>query len=88
MFAPGSELPEKYAESLRISFSEAVYGFNLGCNFEPVLFLGHEFDVMAVSGQFVYFTEIITLKTSIKIVTVALIVNYICKIKWNINYQH
>ena len=32
-------------------------------------------------GQFVLFTKIIALKTSIKGVTVAFIVNYICKIK-------
>ena len=31
-------------------------------------------------GQFVLFTEIIALKTSVKSVTVAFIVKYICKI--------
>ena len=50
--SPGLGLPEQYdggSENLRISFLEAVYGFK-GAIFEPVHFLGYEFNVMAVSG--------------------------------------
>ena len=39
-------------------------------------------------GQFLLFTKIIALKTSVKSVTVAFIVKYICKLKWTINQQH
>ena len=50
--SPGLGVPEQYdggSENLRISFLEAVYGFK-GAIFEPVHFLGYEFNVMAVSG--------------------------------------
>ena len=45
---------------------------------------------MAVWGQFVLFTKIhvIALKTSIKSMTVAFIVKFICKIKTEINYMN
>ena len=36
--------------SLRISFLGAVYCFRVSFIFEPVYFLGYEFDVMAVPG--------------------------------------
>ena len=39
-------------------------------------------------GQFVIFTKIIALKTSVKSVAIVFIVKYICKIKWKINWQH
>ena len=38
------------SESLRISFLEALYGFNKGVIFEPMYLLGYEFDGMTVSG--------------------------------------
>ena len=66
------------SESLRISFLEAVYGFRV---LSLCIFLEYEFDVMAVSGAVCAFTKIIALKTLVKSVTVAFIVNYICKIK-------
>ena len=40
------------SESLRISFLEAVYGFRVSF-LSLSIFLGYEFDFMAVSEQFV-----------------------------------
>ena len=58
-YYPGSELPEKYdgggggagggSESLKISFLGAVYGFGVSV-LSLCIFLGYEFNVMAVSG--------------------------------------
>ena len=49
------------------------------------IFLGYKCNVIAVwrggGGQFVLFTKIIVLKTSVKSVTVAFIVKYIRKVK-------
>ena len=66
------------SESLRILFLEAVYGFRVSFLTLSV-FLEYEVDVMAVSGAvFVLSTKIIALKTSVKSVAVAFIVNYSC----------
>ena len=58
--SPGLGLPEKYdggggggrgrgSKSLRMPFSEAVYGFWMSF-LNLCIFLGYEFNVMAVSG--------------------------------------
>ena len=56
------------SESLRISFLEAVYGFRVSF-LSLSIFLGYEFDFMAVSEQFVPYTKIIALKTLVKSMT-------------------
>ena len=69
------------SESLRISFLVVVYGFRVSF-LSLSIFLGYEFDFMAVSEQFVPYTKIIALKMLVKSMTgIAFIVNYICKIK-------
>ena len=63
-------------ESLRISFLEAVYSFRVSflslCIFWGISLMSWQF-----RGQFVLFTKIIALKTSVKSKTVAFIVKYI-----------
>ena len=81
--SPWSGLSKKYegeSESLRIPFFEVVYGFRVSflsmCIFERVNYISWQF-----RGPFVVFTKIFALKMSVKSVTVAFIVKYICKIK-------
>ena len=64
------------SENLRISVLVAVYGFRVSF-LSLCIFLGYEFNVMAVSVAVCAFA----LKTSVKSMTVAFIVKYICKIK-------
>ena len=74
------------SESLRISFLEAVYGFRVSF-LSLCIFLRYARNLISLQfrGQFVLFTKIIVLKASGKSVIVAFIVNYICKIKRNMN---
>ena len=64
----------------RISFLEAVYGFKVSF-LSLCIFLGYEFNVVAVSGAVCVCTKRIALKISVKSVIVAFIVKYICKIE-------
>ena len=74
------------SESLRISFLEAVYGFRVSF-LSLCIFLRYARNLMSwqFRGQFVLLTKRIVLKTSGKSVIVTFIVNYICKIKRNMN---
>ena len=59
---------------------EAVHGFRVSF-LSLCIFLGYEFGVMAVWGQFELFTKRIALKTSVKSMTVVFVVKYIGRIK-------
>ena len=68
------------SENSRIAFLEAVFSFRVSF-LSLSIFLWYEFDVMAVSGALCTFYKNNCLKTSVKSVTAAFIVNYICKTK-------
>ena len=63
-----------------IAFLEAVFSFRMSF-LSLSIFLWYEFDVMAVSGAVCTFYKNNCLKTSVKSVTAAFIVNYVCKTK-------